>query len=118
MWMRDADTVRVLGDLRGGAGLRLAVKTRVWNVPLFTEVLEVTEWRPPHRLVVRHTRFVAGTGEWTLEATGGGTHMRWVEELSIPIPVLGELALSVYRPFLRRLMRDALVGLRKQVERN
>ncbi len=116
-WMRDADTVRVLGHLREGAGLRVAVKTRIWNIPLFTEVLEVTEWRPPRRLVVRHTSFVGGTGEWTLEAAGGGTRMRWVEELSIPVPVLGELALFAYRPFLRRLMRDALLRLRKQIER-
>jgi hypothetical protein len=37
----------------------------------------------------------------------------WTEELSLPIPLLGELALLVYRPLLRRLMRGGLESLRR-----
>jgi hypothetical protein len=44
-----------------------------------------------------------------------GTTFTWVEDLSLPVPVLGELALQAYRPFLRRLMRGALAGLRRYV---
>jgi hypothetical protein len=40
-----------------------------------------------------------------------GTEFRWSEEVSLPVPVLGELALLVYRPFLRHMMRGALDGL-------
>lgn len=68
-WMKDADSVRVLGPNREGVGVRIAVRTRVFNVPLFTE------------------------------------------DLSLPIPLLGEVALRVYRPFMRHLMRGALDGL-------
>ena len=110
-WMRDADSVRVLTTHREGPGVRIAVKTRVLNVPAFTEVLEVTEWNPPERLVVSHRGFVRGDGVWTLEPAPGGTRFLWVEMLSLPVPVLGALALLVYRPFMRRLMRRALRDL-------
>ena len=116
-WMRDADSVKVLTKHREGPGVRMAVKTRVLNVPAFTEVLEVTEWVPPSRLVVAHRGFVRGDGVWTLEPAPGGTRFRWTEILSLPVPVLGELALVVYRPFMRRLMRRAVADLAASLSR-
>jgi len=111
-WMRDADSVRVLGGRREGVGTRIAVRTRVWNVPLFTEELEVVLWDPPRRLAMAHRSFVRGVGTWALEPEGSGTRFSWTEELGLPIPLVGELALLVYRPFMRRLMRGALDDLR------
>lgn len=111
-WMKDADSVRVLGEQREGVGTTLAVKTRVLNVPLFTERLEVTIWEPPRRLVMAHRSFVGGVGTWRLQPVERGTWFSWIEELSLPVPFLGELALRVYRPFMARLMRGALEDLR------
>ena len=111
-WMKDADSVRVLSAHRTGVGVRIAVRTRVLSVPLLTERLEVTGWEPPRRLVLAHRSFVRGVGTWSLEPEGSGTRFTWTEELSLPIPVLGEAALLLYRPFLRRLMRGALANLR------
>jgi hypothetical protein len=102
----------VIGQQREGVGTRLAVRTRVLNVPLFTERLEVIAWDPPRLVVMGHRGFVRGRGTWTLEPAPGGTHFAWVEDLSLPIPILGELALLLYRPFMRRLMRDGLKDLR------
>lgn len=116
-WMRDADSVRVLGERRGGVGVRLAVRTRVLGVPVFTEELEVVVWEPPGRLAIAHRSFVRGLGTWSLAAEGAGTRLRWTEELALPIPGLGELALRAYRPFLRRSMRAALADLRGFVGR-
>lgn len=110
-WMKDADSVRVLTPQREGPGTRIGVKTRVLNVPLFTEELEITLWEPPHRFVMAHRSFVRGVGTWALEPTGGGTRFTWTEDLSLPVPLLGELALRVYRPFMRHLMRGALANL-------
>jgi hypothetical protein len=110
-WMKDADSVRVLTSQRRGSGTRVAVKTRVLNVPLFTEELEVTLWEPPRRLVMAHRGLVRGVGTWVLEPASGGTRFTWAEELSLPVPLLGELVLRVYRPFMRRLMRGALANL-------
>lgn len=110
-WIRDADSVRVLSPHREGLGVRIAVKSRVFNVPLFTEELEVTRCEPPHILEMTHRSFIRGIGTWSLDPEGAGARLRWTEDLALPIPVLGELALLVYRPFLRRLMRAALRDL-------
>jgi uncharacterized protein YndB with AHSA1/START domain len=110
-WMRDADSVRVLTAQRQGIGVQIAVKTRVLNIPLFTERLEVIGWEPPRRLVMAHRSFIRGAGTWTLDPDPGGARFGWVEELSLPVPLLGELALLVYRPFMRYLMRGALANL-------
>jgi hypothetical protein len=114
-WMKDADRVEVLSRHREGLGVRLAVRTRVFNVPAFTEELEVTGWEPPERLEITHRSFLRGRGVWTLEAVPGGTDFTWLEDVALPVPVLGELALLAYRPFLRHLMRGALDGLRRYV---
>jgi hypothetical protein len=116
-WMHDADSVRVLSTHREGEGVRIAVRTRVLGVPLFTEALEVTSWDPPRRLALAHRGFVRGKGEWLLQPTPHGTRFRWREEISLPVPVLGELALLAYRPFMRRLMRRSLANLASMLAR-
>jgi hypothetical protein len=114
-WIRDAVWVRVLTPERAGLGVRVRVLNRVLLVPLFTEQLEVTGWDPPRRMVMAHRSFVRGIGIWSLRPEDGGTRFTWTEELSLPIPLLGELALLVYRPFLRRLMRGSLANLQRLV---
>jgi hypothetical protein len=114
-WLRDADEVRVLTAQREGAGVMVAVRTRVLGVPAFTERLEVTVWDPPRRLAIAHRSFVRGVGTWSLRPEGAGTRFVWIEELSLPIPLLGDLVLRAYRPVLRRLMRGGLEALRSSV---
>src|SRR4030095_2635598 len=46
-WMLDADRVRVVGDRRTGVGVRLAVRTRIFGLPAFTEPMEGVGWGPP-----------------------------------------------------------------------
>jgi hypothetical protein len=116
-WMRDADSVRVVSAQREGVGTTIAVRTRVLNIPLFTERLEVTLWDPPSRLVMAHRSFVHGVGTWGFEPDAGGARFTWTEDLSLPVPLLGELALRVYRPFMRHLMRGALEDLQAFVGR-
>lgn len=114
-WMRDADRVDVVSPQREGLGTTVAVRTRVLHVPLFTERLEVVGWDPPRELRIAHRSFVRGTGTWSLEPAGTGTRFRWVEEILLPVPVLGELALRVYRPFMRRLMGGAMRDLQTRL---
>jgi hypothetical protein len=116
-WMKDADSVRVESSNREGVGVLLAVKTRVLGIPLFVERLQVSEWEPPARIVVRHGSFVRGFGEWALDsAERDECVLRWTEDLRLPIPFVGELALRCYRPFMRRLMRGSLGRLAAQLE--
>ena len=111
-WMRDAASVRVVTERREGTGVQLAVRTRIFSIPLFTERLEVVAWEPPRRLVIAHRSFIRGVGVWHVDPVPGGSLFRWVEEISLPVPVLGWIALAVYRPVMRRLMRGAMRNLR------
>jgi Polyketide cyclase / dehydrase and lipid transport len=112
-WMRDADRVEVLGTERRGDGVRLAVRTRVFNVPAFTERLDVVEWDPPRRLRIAHRSVVRGFGEWRLDPIAGGVRFTWSEHVTLPAPVVGELALQIYKPYLRRVIAKGQEGLRR-----
>jgi uncharacterized protein YndB with AHSA1/START domain len=116
-WMRDADRVDLLTPHREGLGVVVAVRTRVLNVPAFTEELRVEAWEPPHLLRIEHGSFVHGIGEWRLTPVARGdergTRFTWEERLSIGVPVVGALALAAYRPVMSRLMRGSLANLRR-----
>jgi Polyketide cyclase / dehydrase and lipid transport len=112
-WIWDAAEVRVVGSREEGVGTRIAVRTDVLGVPSFTDVLEVTRWQPPTRLVMEHRRFVRGVGTWRLESRDERTVFSWVEEVALPVPILGALALAVYRPVMRTLMRRSMRGLQQ-----
>ena len=107
-WMVDAAAVRVLSPRREGPGVRLAVRTRILGVPLLTDVLEVVVWDPPRRLRIAHTGIVRGRGEWRLDDMGERTRFTWAEQLTVPVPVIGELMSRVYRPVMRRMMAASL----------
>lgn len=107
-WMADADSVSVEGA-RAGVGATVRVRTRLYNVPAFTERLEVTTWDPPRRLDIAHRSIVKGVGVWKLEPDGDGVVFTWTEDVTLP--VVGDLVAGIYRPFLRKMMRASLEAL-------
>jgi hypothetical protein len=115
-WMVDAGRVEVSGGRRAGLGTRVAATTLVLGLPVLREVLEVTEWVPASRLGLAHRSLVRGHGEWRLRRTERGTRFLWREELSLPVPVMGELVLRIYRPLMALLMRRSLSNLARVVE--
>ncbi len=112
-WMLDADSVEVVSDQRDGVGVRLEVRTRIFGIPAFTEPMEVVGWDPPRRLDIRHGSLVSGTGTWLLDPTEGGTRFTWREEIVLAVPVVGDLAATMYRPVMHALMGRAMQGLRR-----
>ena len=110
-WMVDAAWVRVIGAQREGAGVRFRARTKILGISLLTETLTVSVWEPPRRLVVTRPGFIKGRGEWNLVPASTGTRFVWVEDLVIPIPLLGELALWCYRPILYLLMGRSMKSL-------
>jgi carbon monoxide dehydrogenase subunit G len=114
-WMLDADGVDVISDHREGVGVRLAVKTRLFGIPAFTEPMEVTVWEPPRRLQIAHGSVVEGAGVWELDEVDGGTRFRWSEDIALHVPLVGELAARAYRPVMRMLMSRAQRSLRAYV---
>lgn len=110
-WMADVAWIRIIGSERE-LGARLQVRTRVFGIPAATDLVEVTLWEPPRRLCVRHVGIVGGRGEWTLDpAPDGRTAFRWVEEIRMPPRVLGDVALAVYGPWQRRMLRRSIRNL-------
>ena len=114
-WMLDAARVDVISDHRDGVGVRLAVKTRLFGIPAFTEPMEVTVWEPPRRLQIAHGSVVEGWGVWELDEVGGGTRFRWSEDIALRVPLVGELAARAYRPVMRMLMARAQRSLRAHI---
>ena len=118
LWMPDVAWMRLLGSERE-QGARLQVRTRVFGFRAATDLVQVTTWEPPHRLRIAHLGMVVGTGEWRLEATGpGGSYTRftWIEDLRMPPPVLGSLALRAYAPWQRAMLRRSIRNLGRLVE--
>jgi carbon monoxide dehydrogenase subunit G len=114
-WMLDADRVDVISEQREGVGVRLAVKTRLFGIPAFTEPMEVTVWEPPRRLQIAHGSVVEGGGVWELDEVNGGTRFRWSEDIALRVPLVGELAARAYRPVMRMLMARAQRSLRAHI---
>lgn len=114
-WMPDVAWIRVVGSERE-LGARLEVRTKVFGIPLATDQVRVTVWEPPRRLGIDHVGVVIGTGEWHLEATEDGTRFIWYESFRMPPPLLGDLALWLYSPFQRFMLRRSIRNLRRLVE--
>ena len=114
-WMPDVAWIRVLSPERQ-LNARMAVRTKVFGVPLLTDSFHVVVWDRPRRLVVRHVGLVRGSGEWLLDRRGHRTWFRWTEDLMLPIPVIGALVLRAYRSVLRWTFLRSVRSLRRQVE--
>jgi hypothetical protein len=114
-WIADADSVEILSETTSGVGVRVAVRTRLFQVPAFTETIEVVGWEPPRRLEIVHGRPVHGRGTWTLEPADGGTRFTWIEDVALDVPVLGSVAAAVYAPIARWLIGRSQRALRRLV---
>jgi carbon monoxide dehydrogenase subunit G len=114
-WMPDVAWIRLLGPERE-MGARLAVKTKVFGIPFATDELRVTAWEPARRLGLDHVGVVRGVGEWLLEPVAGGTRFTWREEFRMPPPVVGDLALWIYSPVQRWMLRRSISNLGRLVE--
>ncbi len=111
-WMLDADEVIVRSEHRTGVGVRLDVRTRLFQIPAFVEPMEVTAWDPPSSLEIAHGGLVVGLGVWALESENGKTRFTWAEDVALRIPIAGALAARCYAPVLRVLMGRAQRGLK------
>ena len=115
-WMPDVSRIEVLGPNRE-LGASLAVRTRVFGIPVATDLVRVTVWEPPRRLVVDHVGVVVGTGEWRLEPVDErSTRFTWVEEIRMQPPIVGAVALWLYAPWQRWMLQRSIRNLRRIAE--
>jgi hypothetical protein len=114
--MPDIARIAVVGPDRE-LGARLEVRTKVFGIPAATDVVRVTTWDPARRLGVDHVGVVVGTGEWELEAIDAErTRFTWTEDIRMMPPVVGALALWLYSPWQRWMLRRSIGNLRRLVE--
>ena len=114
-WMPDVAWIRVVGSERE-LGAELQVRTKVFGIPIAVDSVRVTAWEPGRRIAVDHVGVVVGVGEWRMEPTEGGTRFTWYESFRMPPPVLGDLALWLYSPFQRLMLRRSIHNLKRLVE--
>jgi carbon monoxide dehydrogenase subunit G len=115
-WMPDVAWMRLIGSERE-LGARIEVRTKVFGVPLATDLVEVTAWEPPRRLAIRHIGVVVGTGEWQLAPVSEGTDFTWIESFRMSPPIVGDLALWLYSPWQRMMLRRSIRNLKRIAER-
>jgi len=117
-WMPDVAWVRRVSG-GPGVGLVLDVRTRVLGLPVVTDRMRVVEWDPPRKIGIVHRGLVSGPAAWLFEdATAVGrdaTRFVWLEDLRMPPPLLGEAALTAYRPVLALTFRLSMRNLARLV---
>jgi hypothetical protein len=116
-WMLGT-AVRVDG---GGDGRELGARlTAVTGVgPLaFRDPMEIVEWEPPRRCVVRHLgKVVRGEGVFEVVELGPErARFRWTERLDLPLGLLGALGWPLVRPAFRLGVRVSLQRMARRVE--
>jgi hypothetical protein len=106
---------------RGGAAAGAAVVARTGLGPVgFTDTMEITEWDPPRRAVVRHTGWVIrGTGIFEVVPAGKGqekgAEFRWTERMPVPAPLAGPLGERLLIPIGRWFLQTSLRRLARLV---
>lgn len=106
----------------GGEGRHLGAELRaVTGVgPLgITDTMEIVEWDPPRRCVVRHTgRIVRGDGVFEVVGLGPSrSRFLWTELLDLPLGALGRLGWPVVRPVFRAGVVASLRRMARQCEK-
>jgi len=117
-WMLGT-VVRVDGAGDGRAlGARLTAVTGAGPLA-FRDPMEIVEWDPPRRCVVRHLgKVVRGEGVFEVVELGPQrSRFLWTELLDLPLGRLGALGWPLVRPAFRQGVRVSLQRMARQVER-
>lgn len=115
-WMRDAEAIEFVTEQRSGVGTRIRVPTRVGPLTTVDELL-FTAWDPPHRMAIDHRGKFSGQGEISLQATGAGTVVTWMEQIRFPLAFGGAVGEVAAAPILRWIWKTNLNELAKRFER-
>jgi carbon monoxide dehydrogenase subunit G len=117
-WPRHGEWVP-LTRAEGGAaeGTQVEAWTGVGPVG-FLDTMVISDWKPPHRVEVRHTgRLVRGKGRFDLvDLPGGRCRVTWSELIDLPLGPAGRVGWIAIGPAARAMLRTALHRLAKMFE--
>ena len=115
-WMNDAAAIRITSTRRRGRGTTFVCDTRIGLFRVL-DLMEITRWRPPRVMGVRHTGTVSGVGRFTLRhARAGRTRFTWSERLTFPWWLGGRIGAVFGAEVLRVVWKRNLRNLRQLVE--
>lgn len=115
-WMKDAESIVFLSEVRRGVGTVMQVRTVVGPLRT-TDLIEVTDWEEGRSIGVRHEGIVRGTGRFSVAALAGRTRFTWTEALTFPWWAGGAITAAFARPVLGFIWRRNLHALRDRLER-
>lgn len=98
-------------------GARLSAVTGMGPLGV-TDTMEIVEWDPPKRCVVRHTgKVVRGDGVFEVAELGAErARFLWSELLDLPLGVLGRIGWPVVRPVFRAGVAYSLRRMARRCE--
>ncbi len=117
-WMLDAKAVHVLTPQREGVGVTIQCPTNLLGVTV-QDVMRVTGWREGQYLEIVHLgKIITGSGAFELsDRPGGGTTIRWWEEVDPPLGAFGEWGASTFvAPIIRKIFTKSLSNLARAAE--
>lgn len=103
----------------GGSAEGEAVEARTGIGPAgFLDTMVISEWRPPHRVSVRHTGWpVRGEGRFDLiDLSGGCCRVTWSELIDLPLGSFGRAGWIAVGPLTQAMLLMALRRLAKIFE--
>lgn len=106
-WMKDATGIEFVSEQTRGVGTVMEVATKVG--PLRTlDRIEVTKWVEGQSIEVVHRGLVRGEGALSVETSGTGSLVSWVERLSFPWWLGGAITAWLAKPILAAIWRGNL----------
>jgi carbon monoxide dehydrogenase subunit G len=117
-WPRHSEWVP-LTRAEGGAGEGASLEAWTGVGPVgFLDTMVVGEWRPPHRVQVRHTgSLVRGEGRFDLlDLPEGRCRITWSELIDLPLGPLGRAGWIAIGPVARLMLRTSLKRLARLFE--
>jgi uncharacterized protein YndB with AHSA1/START domain len=103
----------------GGAAEGARVEARTGAGPVgFLDTMVISEWRPPHRVSVRHTGWpVRGEGRFDLlDLPAGRCRVTWSEAIDLPLGPIGRAGWIAVGPLTKLMLGVALRRLAKMFE--
>ncbi|MCW2944245.1 MAG: hypothetical protein JWR24_962 [Actinoallomurus sp.] len=103
----------------GGAGEGESVEAWTGAGPVgFLDTMVISDWKPPHRVGVRHTGWlVHGDGRFDLvDLPGERCRVTWSELIDLPLGAVGRAGWITAGPLARLMLHTALRRLAKMFE--
>ncbi|GAA4631502.1 hypothetical protein GCM10023196_061160 [Actinoallomurus vinaceus] len=117
-WPRHSEWVPFT-HAEGGAGDGASLEAWTGVGPIgFLDTMVISEWRPPHRVRVRHTgALVHGEGRFDLlDLPEGRCRVTWAELIHLPLGPVGRVGWFAVGPMARLMLRTSLHRLATMFE--